>query len=93
MEPRIQRVQTLAQVSVPNGGAGSAMGAIKGANAVIVQAAYANTASIWVGDSDIAANNGVELGPGDAITIPCPDSAKVFVVANTSGQKAAGLVL
>ena len=44
--------------------------------ALIVQAASANTGNIFVGDSDVAATRGISLAPGASITISAIDAGR-----------------
>ena len=63
-----------------------------GTKGVQVQAAYANTVSVFVGDSSVDATHGFELAPGDSVFVPVPDPSKIFVFASSTSQKANGLV-
>lgn len=90
-------MKTLPQVTVSNTpGSPTALGSVNtlGPNPAnfltVVQAAYSNTASIWVGEIDAAVNNGVELFPGDSITVP-ESPARIFLIATVASQKANGI--
>jgi hypothetical protein len=56
-----------------------------------VHARSSNTASIWVGDVDVAVGRGTELFPGDRAQLKgFADASRVFAVSALAGQKASG---
>ncbi len=57
-----------------------------------VQASYSNTVNIFVGDSAVIANGGVELAPGERAFIPSAP-AEVFGFCATAGQKFSGILV
>ncbi len=85
------KISTIPQVVVGNGIA-TALGTKTGSY-IIVQAANANTDLVWIGGADVVAGSGIELARGQSAQIPIEDSAKLFVIANTSGQLAGGLAV
>ncbi|MGK3961309.1 hypothetical protein WMF01_12080 [Sorangium sp. So ce1667] len=60
---------------------------------ILVQAPIANTAAVYVGGTGVTTLTGIELLPGDAVTIPTASAASIFAVSGTAGQKLRLLVV
>ena len=55
---------------------------------VAVRALTSNTDTVWVGlDSSTSASTGIELNPGEGVTLKIDQLAKVFAYAATGTQK------
>ncbi len=49
-----------------------------------IKALEGNTGNVYVGDSDVSATNGYELGPGDVVFLPILNLATVYIDAATN---------
>ncbi|KYG11398.1 hypothetical protein BE21_57450 [Sorangium cellulosum] len=84
---------SLAEFSVPTGTA-TAIGATTSATrSILVQAPLANTIAVYVGGSGVTTSTGIELLPGDAVTLATTNAASVYGIAASTGQKLRILVL
>lgn len=95
MNPRPSIAATLPQVTAGTTTGGTALSAT-GTTAkryVLVQAAYANTVSVWIGGAAVVVGSGIELAPGDGVPLDLNDPSLVHCVASTGGQKVGGLVI
>lgn len=54
---------------------------------VIVKALSTNTVSVYLGGSGVTTSNGLELAPGQSMTIPVTDPALIYCIAGSSSQK------
>lgn len=54
--------------------------------AVIVQSIGANTAKVYVGGAGVTVTTGLELNPGDSVSLPVGDPSTIFAISGTSGQ-------
>lgn len=59
-----------------------------GTHTVVIRALLGNTAGakIYVGGSNVSSSNGLELGPGDAVTIVTGNLANIYLDASTNTQ-------
>lgn len=85
-------LRTMAQVTVPTGSAAQLTTSVLDSNVkarqgVILQSLSTNTASIWVGDSNTAVNRGLEITPGNSVTVPIDDPSHIYSISGTSSQK------
>lgn len=65
-----RKLFTQASVNIPTAGTRVQISASETPiDSVVIQAQASNTGLVWVGDSDVAANRGIELSPGQAITL------------------------
>lgn len=53
-------------------------------SSVLIVADEDNTAPIWIGKSDVAAENGVPLYAGRSISLPVADLQTVYVIAESA---------
>lgn len=58
--------------------------AVKG---VRVQADYANTTNVRVGDSNISTTRGIQLAPGDVIFIETANASNIYQIAESGSPK------
>ncbi len=85
------KMQVAAEYTAPNGttatqivAATPAIGARQG---VIVQSLSANTAKVYVGPLGVDATTGIELSPGDSVSIPVFDPSTIFATGAAASQK------
>lgn len=57
-----------------------------GIHTVVVRAKIANTGKIYVGASTVSSTTGLELGPGDAITVTTGNLANIYLDCSVSGE-------
>lgn len=65
------------------------IGAAKG---VLIKASFNNSGTVYVGKSDVTAatndaTDGMELGPGESVTIPVDNANKVYIIASVANQR------
>lgn len=78
---------TGAEKTAPTASA-EAVGTIKDAyDGIVVQSLSTNTASVYIGDSTVTTGTGLELEPGDGVNLPVQDSAQIYCISGTAGQK------
>ena len=54
---------------------------------IVVKADSNNSGNVYVGDSSVSTSNGFALAAGEGIAFEIDDASKVWVVADSSGQK------
>lgn len=61
---------------------------------VMVKAMNTNTGTVFLGGaSTVTSANGFELGPGQSVWLPVDNSAKIWCIASTDGQKVCWTVI
>jgi len=54
---------------------------------VVVKADDDNSGNVYVGGSGVTTSNGFRLGAGQGISLEIDDASKIYVIADSSGQK------
>ncbi len=81
------QLKTVPAVSVGTSATALGTGSGGAANAgIMVQAPSSNTASVFVGDSNVTTSNGLEIEPGKGITLPIQDESSVYGIVASGTQ-------
>lgn len=74
------------KTTVTTAGTRVALASTQAIHSVAIKALGSNTGTIYVGGSTVAASNGLQLAPGDAVSLDIADLATVFIDSSVNGE-------
>ena len=74
------------QNTVASAGTAEALASALTVSSLTIKALIGNTGIMYVGDSSVAAANGFELNPGDAVSLEIVDLSTVYIDAATTSD-------